>query len=298
MIQKLSESDSAKTGLLEKADSIMQALLGVFQCDTTSVHEEAMLAVGALTYVCGQSFTKYMQSFYPVLELGLKNHRVGLLSSIAKLCRMLFSVHVCVLSDVASYNLAISQNRRLGVSLAGCVFKLGMQDIMTVLQLSSDVQKSKKNFCLQEVDVCIATVGVLGDICRAMDTQVAEFSDNIMQVLLQTLSDPTVDRSIKPQILSSFGDIALAVGDKFVSYLAHVLPMLQGAQHLSVEQQRSGNETLYDYNTQLRLGILEAYAGIVHALSNEKIAQYMTGETPVRLLWPHHVLSSYAERML
>ena len=146
--------------------------------------------------------------------------------------------------------------------------------------------------CLQEVDVCIATVGVLGDICRAMDTQVAEFSDNIMQVLLQTLSDPTVDRSIKPQILSSFGDIALAVGDKFVSYLAHVLPMLQGAQHLSVEQQRSGNETLYDYNTQLRLGILEAYAGIVHALSNDKIAQYMTGETPVRLLWPYPVLSS------
>ncbi|KAA6429581.1 MAG: Importin subunit beta-1 [Trebouxia sp. A1-2] len=148
VIQKLSESDSAKTGLLEKADSIMQALLGVFQCDTTSVHEEAMLAVGALTYVCGQSFTKYMQSFYPVLELGLKNHR--------------------------------------------------------------------------EVDVCIATVGVLGDICRAMDTQVAEFSDNIMQVLLQTLSDPTVDRSIKPQILSSFGDIALAVGDKFETYLATV----------------------------------------------------------------------------
>ena len=136
---------------------------------------------------------------------------------------------------------------------------------------------------LQEVDVCIATVGVLGDICRAMDAQVAEFSDNIMQVLLQTLSDPTVDRSIKPQILSSFGDIALAVGDKFETYLAHVLPMLQGAQHLSVEQQRSANEALFDYNTQLRLGILEAYAGIVHALSNDKIAQYMTGETPVRL---------------
>ncbi len=77
VIQKLSESDSAKTGLLEKADPIMQALLGVFQCDTSSVHEEAMLAVGALTYACGQSFTKYMQSFYPVLELGLKNHRVG-----------------------------------------------------------------------------------------------------------------------------------------------------------------------------------------------------------------------------
>ena len=108
VIQKLSESDSAKTGLLEKADSIMQALLGVFQCDTTSVHEEAMLAVGALTYACGQSFTKYMQSFYPVLELGLKNHRVGLLSPAATSRRTLFKTHVCGLSEAASYNLAIS----------------------------------------------------------------------------------------------------------------------------------------------------------------------------------------------
>lgn len=78
VIQKLSENDSAKTGLLEKADLIMQSLLGVFQCHAGSVHEEAMLAVGALTYACGQSFTKYMQSFYPVLKLGLENHRVSL----------------------------------------------------------------------------------------------------------------------------------------------------------------------------------------------------------------------------
>ena len=78
MIQKLSDNDSAKTSLLERADSIMQALLAVFQCHAGSVHEEAMLAVGALTYACGQSFTKYMQSFYPVLKLGLENHRVGL----------------------------------------------------------------------------------------------------------------------------------------------------------------------------------------------------------------------------
>lgn len=209
VIQKLSESDTSKTGLLEKADPIMQALLGVFQCHGSSVHEEGMLAVGALTYICGQSFTKYMQSFYPVLEQGLKNHR--------------------------------------------------------------------------EVEVCIATVGVLGDICRAMDTQVGEYSDRIMQVLLQTLSDPTVDRTIKPQILSSFGDIALSVNNKFETYLSHVLPMLKGAQHLSVEQQRGNNEALYDYNTTLRQGILEAYAGIMHALPNDKMAQWLAPETPTLL---------------
>lgn len=35
-----------------------------------------MLAVGALTYACGAQFSKYMQSFYPVLEMGLQQHLV------------------------------------------------------------------------------------------------------------------------------------------------------------------------------------------------------------------------------
>lgn len=43
-----------------------------------TVHEEAMLAVGALTYACGAQFSKYMQSFYPILEIGLQQHLVSL----------------------------------------------------------------------------------------------------------------------------------------------------------------------------------------------------------------------------
>lgn len=173
---------------------------------------------------------------------------------------------------------AVNRKCRSVYSISNKLNSLHLVDRMLPFCWSAD-----KLLSLQEVEVCIATVGVLGDICRAMDAQVAQFSDNIMEVLLKTLSDPSVDRTIKPQILSSFGDIALAVGDKFEPYLPHVLPMLQGAQHLSVEQQRSGNEALFDYNTQLRLGILEAYAGTVHALSNDKVAQYMRGEVPVRL---------------
>lgn len=45
IVQKLSDSDSAKAGVLQYADHIMDALLNVFACRKTSVHEEAMLAV-------------------------------------------------------------------------------------------------------------------------------------------------------------------------------------------------------------------------------------------------------------
>lgn len=137
------------------------------------------------------------------------------------------------------------------------------------------------SLCVQEVDVCIASVGVLGDVSRALEALLVQYSDGIMQVLLSTLSDPSVDRTIKPHILSSFGDIALAVSDHFENYLPHVTPMLRGAEGLSVQQQQEGNEALFDYNTQLRLGILEAYAGIVHALTVEKAAQYLSPEASV-----------------
>jgi importin subunit beta-1 len=39
-----------------------------------TVHEEAMLCVGALAYATGEHFEKYMQALYPFIEVGLKNH--------------------------------------------------------------------------------------------------------------------------------------------------------------------------------------------------------------------------------
>lgn len=47
----------------------------VFACRSATVHEEAMLAVGALTYTTGRQFIKYMDRFFPVLEQGLTNHQ-------------------------------------------------------------------------------------------------------------------------------------------------------------------------------------------------------------------------------
>jgi importin subunit beta-1 len=76
IIQKLSETDATKAGVTAYADNIMEALLSVFACHSSTVHEEAMLAVGALTYACGTQFNKYMERFYPILEKGLTNYQV------------------------------------------------------------------------------------------------------------------------------------------------------------------------------------------------------------------------------
>lgn len=71
--------------------------------------------------------------------------------------------------------------------------------------------------------MCQATVGVLGDICRAVEEQIFGYCNAIMEILLNNLQSNDVHRLVKPQILSAFGDIALAIGDKFEYYLNPVL---------------------------------------------------------------------------
>ena len=78
--------------------------------------------------------------------------------------------------------------------------------------------------------MCQATVGVLGDVCRAIEDQIAPYTEPIMAILLHNLESADVQRNIKPQILSAFGDIALAIGDRFEACLTPCLHMLSSAQ--------------------------------------------------------------------
>ena len=62
------------------------------------------------------------------------------------------------------------------------------------------------------------------------------YCDEIMTVLLENLSNNEVHRLVKPQILSVFGDVALAVGNKFSKYLEVVLQTLREASNAQVDR--------------------------------------------------------------
>ncbi|KAK9672419.1 hypothetical protein RND81_12G099400 [Saponaria officinalis] len=209
IIQKLGSSEHTRVVLLQYADQIMQLFLGVFACRSATVHEEAMLGIGALAYATGPEFLKYMNELYKYLEMGLQN--------------------------------------------------------------------------FEEYQVCAVTVGVVGDLCRALEDKILPYCDGIMTHLLKDLSSNQLHRSVKPPIFSCFGDIALAIGENFEKYLLYAMPMLQSAADLSANSAGVDDEML-DYTNLLRNGILEAYSGILQGFKNTAKAQ---------LLLPHarHILS-------
>lgn len=115
----------------------------------------------------------------------------------------------------------------------------------------------------QEYQVCCASVGLTGDISRGLKTAMLPYCDEIMTLLLENLSNPNLHRSVKPQILSVFGDIALSIGPEFEKYLQVVIQMLMHASELQVD---SNDYDMVEYLNELRESVLEAYTGIIQGL--------------------------------
>ncbi|KAF5747638.1 Importin beta-1 putative isoform 1 [Tripterygium wilfordii] len=195
IIQKLSSNDATKSTILQAADEIMMLFLGVFACRSSTVHEEAMLAIGALAYATGSEFEKYMSEFFKYLQMGLQN--------------------------------------------------------------------------FEEYQVCAITVGVIGDICRALDDKILPFCDEIMGLLVNDLQSGELNRSVKPPIFSCFGDIALAVGEHFEKY-AHVTVEMMKQAAAICDQMDTSDDELIDYVNQLRRSIFEAYSGMLQGFKNGK----------------------------
>lgn len=115
----------------------------------------------------------------------------------------------------------------------------------------------------EEYQLCSISVGLIGDICRGLGEGSAPYCNNFMNVLLENLASPLLHRSVKPPILSAFGDIGLAIGGQFEPYLPVTMQVLQQAGGMMPDP---NNYDLIDYVATLRESILEAYIGIISGL--------------------------------
>jgi importin subunit beta-1 len=118
-----------------------------------------------------------------------------------------------------------------------------------------------RNF--QAYQICIVAVGTVGDISRNIEEKIQPFCDSIMNALVDDLKDSTIHRSVKPPVLSCFGDIAMAIGGAYKPYLEFSVLMLMQASATTVPEE---DDDLVEYLNLLREAILEAYVGIIQGL--------------------------------
>lgn len=115
----------------------------------------------------------------------------------------------------------------------------------------------------QSFRLCMSAVSAVGDICRAIEGRIQPYCDDIMQILIDCLKDVSINRNVKPPVISCFGDIALAIGGAYEPYLQLSAMMLMQASNTQAPED---DDDLIDYVNLLRQSILEAYTGIVQGL--------------------------------
>ncbi len=116
---------------------------------------------------------------------------------------------------------------------------------------------------IDEYQVCTVSVGVVGDLCRALGAGVLPYCDEVMRCLLELLQSQVLNRSVKPHVISLFADIAMAIEGEFERYTNIILGILRQAGEVNIS---SDDEDLIDYINTLRNSILEAYTGIIQGL--------------------------------
>ena len=66
--------ERVEEGITPHAEALMELFMGVFNCNETSIHEEALIACGALIRAIDEEFANYMEMFFPVLTTAIANY--------------------------------------------------------------------------------------------------------------------------------------------------------------------------------------------------------------------------------
>ncbi|KAK6031114.1 Importin-beta protein [Ostertagia ostertagi] len=117
----------------------------------------------------------------------------------------------------------------------------------------------------EEPQVCAAAVGLVTDISRAIEVNIAPALDDIMNTLVQSLQSPRLDKDVKVTILGCFGDIALAIGIHFERYIQIVMAMLAEASSAAIVTNPQDYDQV-DYVDKLRENCIMAYTGILQGM--------------------------------
>jgi importin subunit beta-1 len=135
------------------------------------------------------------------------------------------------------------------------------------------VEQGLRNY--EHYAVCQVTVGLVGDLSRALEGKIERFCGSIVPILLNNLQSSELNMKVKPPIISTLGDLALAVGPSFQQYISNVMAVLFEAAKTSIQMARQASQAREDTletNYELRKSIFEAFSGIFMGLKEHREA--------------------------
>jgi importin subunit beta-1 len=127
------------------------------------------------------------------------------------------------------------------------------------------VIKGLKN--TDDFHTCSIVVGLVGDLTRAIGPGLSEqHCDAIVQELLAALRNPSLDQSVKAPVIGAFGDVAIALDDRFVRYFQPVMSILNEASGATYDMAEADEDDV-DFFCELRNSLFDTYMAILSGLS-------------------------------
>lgn len=250
--------------LMPVCDELMRILLRVLQTKASTVHEDAIGAIGAVAQMAEKNFERYMREFMPYLVQGLKN---------------IDEIYVCQTATGAVTEVA----QALGTSIAPFADQL-MQCLLDNLQ-SADVERTSKP----------QIVATIADIALQLGPAFDRYLFVVMSMLIsasQAKCDDSQDYEtqeyillLREAVLEAFTGIVTSLGDKVMNFAQYLQsdpskPQLRFASVcgfldlLSMEQSRD------DSILRLCCGLI----GDVARYLGKNVAQVLQRDSVVRVL--------------
>ncbi|VAH89902.1 unnamed protein product [Triticum turgidum subsp. durum] len=199
ILQKFSNCDD-KSVIIQFADQIMVLFLRVFSCDSSNVHEEAMLAIGALAYATGPEFVKYMPEFHNIMSALLKD-----LSS-PELHR---SVKPPILSCIGDIALTIGENFEKYVPYTVPMLQ-GAAELCSRMDLPDDDSTEYKNELRRSIFEAYS--GILQGVKNSKSELMVPYASHIFQFAELVLRETSRDEGLTKAGVALVGDLADALG--------------------------------------------------------------------------------------
>ncbi|KAI8928070.1 armadillo-type protein [Entophlyctis helioformis] len=117
----------------------------------------------------------------------------------------------------------------------------------------------------EEYSLCKIALGLVGDICRALNEGVLPYCDNFMSIVGALLQNNNVNSVIRPVSLGVLADLALAISGKFEVYLQPAMAAIHQIT-LSVQYMPAATIEQLNFRSELNEAISDAYVGILQGL--------------------------------